>query len=146
MRIGMGKFIFVMGGVMSGVGKGVTAASIGKVLQSRGYRVTAIKMDPYINVDAGTMNPTEHGEVFVTEDGDETDQDIGNYERFLDTNILRVNYMTTGRVYQAVIQRERNLEYDGKCVEVVPHIPEEVIRRIKRAASKARADIKIGRA
>ena len=128
---------------MSGVGKGVTAASIGKVLQSRGYQVTAIKMDPYINVDAGTMNPTEHGEVFVTEDGDETDQDIGNYERFLDTNIMRVNYMTTGRVYQAVIQRERNLEYGGKCVEVVPHIPEEVIRRIKRAASKARADITI---
>src|SRR3989338_5105813 len=137
------KFIFVMGGVMSGVGKGVTAASIGKILQSRGYNATAIKIDPYINVDAGTMNPTEHGEVFVTEDGDETDQDIGNYERFLDINIYRANYLFRSRVYQAVIQRERNLEYDGKCVEVVPHIPEEVIRRIKRAASKARADITI---
>jgi len=128
---------------MSGVGKGVTSASIGKVLQSRGYNVTAIKIDPYINVDAGTMNPTEHGEVFVTEDGDETDQDIGNYERFLDVNILRVNYMTTGRVYLSVIQRERNLEYNGKCVEVVPHIPEEVINRIKRAANKSKADITI---
>lgn len=139
----MSKFIFVMGGVMSGVGKGVTSASIGKILQSRGYKVTAIKIDPYINVDAGTMNPTEHGEVFVTEDGDETDQDIGNYERFLDINILRDNYMTTGRVYQTVIQRERNLGYGGKCVEVVPHIPEEVIRRIKRAAAKAKADVTI---
>ncbi len=132
-----------MGGVMSGVGKGVTTSSIGKILQSRGYKVTAIKIDPYINVDAGTMNPTEHGEVFVTDDGDETDQDIGNYERFLNTNILRANYMSTGRVYQAVIQRERNLEYGGKCVEVVPHIPEEVISRIKKAASKAKADITI---
>lgn len=132
-----------MGGVMSGVGKGVTSASIGKILQARGYKVTAIKIDPYINVDAGTMNPTEHGEVFVTEDGDETDQDIGNYERFLNENILRDNYMTTGRVYQSVIQRERNLEYGGKCVEVVPHIPLEVIGRIKKAASRSRADITI---
>ena len=139
----MSKFIFVMGGVMSGVGKGVTSASIGKILQSRGYKVTAIKIDPYVNVDAGTMNPTEHGEVFVTEDGDETDQDVGNYERFLNVDILRDNYMTTGRVYQSVICRERNLEYGGKCVEVVPHIPEEVIRRIKKAASKAKADITI---
>lgn len=139
----MSKFIFVMGGVMSGVGKGVTSASIGKILQARGFKVTAMKIDPYINVDAGTMNPTEHGEVFVTEDGDETDQDIGNYERYLNCDILRENYMTTGRVYQSVIQRERNLEYGGKCVEVVPHIPEEVIRRIKNAAAKAKADITI---
>ncbi|MBI3291020.1 hypothetical protein HYZ76_01930 [Candidatus Falkowbacteria bacterium] len=139
----MSKFIFVMGGVMSGVGKGIAAASIGKVLQSRGYKVTAIKIDPYINVDAGTMNPTEHGEVFVTEDGDETDQDVGNYERFLDINILRDNYMTTGRVYQTVIERERNLYYKGKCVEVVPHIPEEVIGRIKKAAQKAKAEVTI---
>ncbi|OGY47216.1 MAG: CTP synthase [Candidatus Buchananbacteria bacterium RIFCSPHIGHO2_02_FULL_38_8] len=137
------KFIFVMGGVMSGVGKGVTAASIGKILQSRGYNATAIKIDPYINVDAGTMNPTEHGEVFVTEDGDETDQDIGNYERFLDINIYRANYLTTGRIYQSVIQRERNLEYGGKCVEVVPHIPQEVIDRIRKAAVKSKADITI---
>jgi CTP synthase len=139
----MAKYIFVMGGVMSGVGKGVTSASIGKVLQSRGYSVTAMKIDPYINVDAGTMNPVEHGEVFVTNDGDETDQDLGNYERFLNIDIARDNYMTTGRVYQSVIQRERNLEYDGKCVEVVPHIPLEVIGRIKRAATKSRADFVI---
>ena len=132
-----------MGGVMSGVGKGVTSASIGKILQARGYKVTALKIDPYVNIDAGTMNPVEHGEVFVTEDGDETDQDIGNYERFLNVDILRDNYMTTGRVYQSVIQRERNLEYGGKCVEVVPHIPEEVIRRIRKAAQKAKADITI---
>ena len=139
----MPKYIFVFGGVMSGVGKGVASASIGKILQARGYRVTAIKIDPYVNVDAGTMNPTEHGEVFVTEDGDETDQDVGNYERFLNVNLPRDNYMPTGRVYQSVINRERNLEYGGKCVEVVPHIPEEVIRRIRRATSKAKAEITI---
>src|SRR3990167_1070899 len=123
----MSKYIFVVGGVMSGVGKGTACASIGKILQSKGLRVTALKIDPYINVDAGTMNPIEHGEVFVTDDGDETDQDIGTYERFLDTTINSLNYMTTGRVYQSVIERERNLEYGGKCVEVVPHVPEEVI-------------------
>lgn len=137
------KFIFVVGGVMSGVGKGVASASIGRVLQSKGYKVTAIKIDPYINVDAGTMNPTEHGEVFVTDDGDETDQDVGNYERFLDENILSTNYMTTGRVYLSVIQRERNLEYGGRCVEVVPHVPEEVINRIKKATELAKADFTI---
>ncbi len=136
----MAKFIFVCGGVMSGIGKGVATASMGRILKSRGYRVTAAKIDPYINVDAGTMNPIEHGEVFVTEDGLECDQDIGNYERFLDENIPRDNYMTTGAVYKAVIERERNLEYDGKCVEVVPHIPEEVISRLDRAAKKAKAE------
>ena len=135
------KYIFVVGGVISGVGKGITCASIGRILISKGYKVSAIKIDPYINVDAGTMNPVEHGEVFVTEDGDETDQDIGNYERFLNKNIGRDNYMTTGRVYQTVINRERNLEYGGKCVEVVPHIPAEVTRRIKLAAEKDGAEI-----
>ena len=134
------KYIFVVGGVMSGVGKGITTASISKILQSKGFTVTAVKIDPYINVDAGTMNPTVHGEVFVTVDGDETDQDIGNYERFLNQNITRVNYMTTGRVYQTVINKERNLEYKGKNVEVVPDIPNEVIRRIKRAAKVNKAD------
>ncbi len=134
------KYIFVAGGVMSGVGKGIATASIGKVLQSKGFSVTAIKIDPYINVDAGTMNPVEHGEVFVTDDGIETDQDIGNYERFLDVDILSDNYMTTGRVYESVIHRERNLEYGGKCVEVVPHIPLEVIGRIKKAAKNSKAD------
>jgi len=137
------KYIFVVGGVMSGVGKGITAAAIGRILQSKGYNVSAIKVDPYINVDAGTMNPIEHGEVFVTEDGDETDQDIGNYERFLNKNIYKENYMTTGRVYQSVIQRERNLEYDGKCVEVVPHIPMEIRDRITKAVKKTNAEIMI---
>ena len=136
----MAKYIFVTGGVMSGIGKGIVVASIGKILQSKGFEVTAIKIDPYINVDAGTMNPIEHGEVFVTEDGMETDQDIGNYERFLDRTIMADNYMTTGKVYETVIHRERNLEYDGKCVEVVPHIPEEVNRRIYRAARQTKAD------
>jgi len=125
---------------MSGVGKGVATASIGKILQSRGFRVTALKIDPYINIDAGTMNPLEHGEVFVTYDGDECDQDIGNYERFLNQNIYKNNYLTTGRVYETVIHKERNLEYDGRCVEVVPDIPNEVISKIKKAAKKAKAD------
>ena len=134
------KYIFVAGGVMSGIGKGIATASIGRILKSKGYKVTAIKIDPYINVDAGTMNPIEHGETFVTEDGTECDQDVGNYERFLDENIYDDNYMTTGKVYQTVINRERNLEYGGKCVEVVPDIPNEVIARIERAGKKAKAD------
>lgn len=137
------KYIFVVGGVMSGVGKGVAAASIGRLLIGKGFRVSALKIDPYINVDAGTMNPIEHGEVFVTEDGDETDQDIGNYERFLNTNIYKENYMTTGRVYQSVIERERNLGYGGKCVEVVPHIPLEIKDRIEKAVDKSKAEIMI---
>jgi len=112
-------------------------ASISRILKSKGFKVTAVKIDPYINVDAGTMNPIEHGEIFVTDDGDECDQDIGNYERFLDENMSRANYITTGRVYQAVINRERNLEYGGRCVEVVPDIPNEVISRIQKAAKKA---------
>lgn len=136
----MTRYIFIAGGVMSGIGKGVATASIGRILKSKGFRVTAIKIDPYINVDAGTMNPVEHGEVFVTEDGCECDQDVGNYERFLDENIYDANYMTTGRVYQAVINRERNLEYNGKCVEVVPDIPNEVIDRIKSAGKKTKSD------
>ncbi len=136
----MTRYIFVCGGVMSGIGKGVATASIARILKSRGFRVSAVKIDPYVNVDAGTMNPIEHGEVFVTEDGMECDQDVGNYERFLDENIPRENYMTTGAVYLSVIERERNLGYGGKCVEVVPHIPQEVIRRLERAARKARAD------
>lgn len=137
------KYIFVIGGVLSGVGKGITAASIGRILINRGIAVSAIKIDPYINVDAGTMNPVEHGEVFVTDDGDETDQDIGNYERFLDTNINSLNYMTTGRVYLSVIQKERAMKYKGKCVEVVPHIPLEVVERIKRAAETDKAQVMI---
>src|SRR3989338_528459 len=137
------KYIFVVGGVISGVGKGITASSIGLILKNRGLVVTSVKIDPYVNVDAGTMNPTEHGEVFVLSDGDETDQDMGNYERFLDVNLTRVNYMTTGRVYKTLIERERNLEYKGKCVEVVPHIPLEVISRIRQAGKNTKADVVI---
>jgi CTP synthase len=135
------KYVFVVGGVMSGVGKGTSSAALGLTLKAKGYSVTAIKIDPYVNIDAGTMNPVEHGEVFVTIDGDETDQDIGTYERFLEVDITSANYMTTGRVYRSVIDRERNLEYGGKCVEVVPDVPEEIIRRIKNAAELAKADI-----
>jgi CTP synthase len=135
------KYIFVIGGVISGVGKGVASSSIGRILASRGRKVTSIKIDPYINIDAGTMNPTEHGEVFVLDDGDETDQDMGNYERFLNVNLSSSNYMTTGRVYRSVIDKERNLEYGGKCVEVVPHIPLEVIRRIEKARDENKADV-----
>ena len=135
------KYIFVIGGVLSGVGKGVTVASIGRILKNRGLNVTAMKIDPYVNVDAGTMNPVEHGEVFVTDDKDETDQDIGNYERFLDTTITSLNYMTTGRVYKSVIEKERSMYYKGKCVQVVPHIPLEIISRIKKVADESKAEV-----
>ena len=128
---------------MSGVGKGVAAASIGKIFQSKGFSVTAIKIDPYVNLDAGTMNPTEHGEVFVLDDGMECDQDLGNYERFLNCNLSGANYMTTGSIYQAVITRERNLGYEGRCVEVVPHICLEVLSKIDKAAAKSKANIAI---
>lgn len=134
------KYIFVAGGVMSGIGKGIATASIGRILKSKGFKVTALKIDPYINVDAGTMNPVEHGEVFVTEDGTECDQDVGNYERFLDENIYKDNYMTTGSVYLSVINKERNLGYKGECVSVVPGIPNQVIETIVKAGKKAKAD------
>ncbi len=137
------KYIFVVGGVLSGVGKGIAVGSIGRILIDRGLRVSAMKIDPYINVDAGTMNPVEHGEVFVTEDGDETDQDIGNYERFLNTDVTSLNYMTTGRVYLSVIQKERGMKYKGHCVQVVPHIPLEVVDRIKKAADHSQAEVMI---
>ncbi|PID52463.1 MAG: CTP synthetase [Candidatus Moraniibacteriota bacterium] len=137
------KYIFVVGGVMSGVGKGITTSAIAKIIQSRGYSVTALKVDPYINVDAGTMNPTEHGEVFVLNDGYETDQDMGNYERFLGTTLTSGNYMTTGSVYQSVIEKERRGGYKGKCVEVVPHIPLEIISRIEKAGKNENAEIVI---
>lgn len=139
----MAKYIFIVGGVISGLGKGITAASVGRLLIGRGLKVTNIKIDAYVNVDAGTMNPTEHGEVFVTDDGIETDQDIGNYERFLSRSLSRANYATTGQIFGAVIQKERNLEYKGKCVEVVPHIPYEIIRRIENAAKTDDADVAV---
>jgi len=135
------KYIFIVGGVMSGVGKGIASSSIATVLQAQNLKVTAMKIDPYINVDAGTMNPTEHGECFVLESGLETDQDMGNYERFLNVDLPAINYMTTGSVYQTVIKKERNLEYKGRNVEVVPDIPLEVIRRIKEAGIVAGADV-----
>jgi len=130
-----------VGGVMSGVGKGVATASIGKILQAKGFRITAVKIDPYVNVDAGTMNPTEHGEVFVLDDGWECDQDLGNYERFLDKNFSQANCLTTGKVYLSVINKERALSYGGKCVEVVPHIPLQIIEDINAAAKKDKAEI-----
>lgn len=135
------KYIFVVGGVISGVGKGISVSSIGLILKSKGYNVSAIKIDPYVNIDAGTMNPTEHGEVFVLADGDECDQDMGNYERFLNVNLTRTNYMTTGRVYKSVIDNERALKYKGKTVQVIPHIPEEVLRRIKKVSNDTKADV-----
>jgi CTP synthase len=134
------KFIVITGGVISGLGKGTATASIGALLQASGFRVSIIKIDPYINIDAGTMRPTEHGEVFVTHDGGETDQDLGIYERFLGKPLNSINSITTGQVYQKVIEKERNLEFDGKCVEVIPHIPEEVERRIKDVAEKTDSD------
>lgn len=137
------KYVFVVGGVMSGVGKGVTTASIATILESAGYTVSPIKVDPYLNVDAGTMNPTEHGEVFVLDSGLETDQDMGNYERFLGRSLPAVNYMTNGMVFQHVINKERALEYDGKCVEPTYHITEEIIRRITASSEETEADITI---
>ncbi len=126
------KYIVVAGGVMSGVGKGVTTASIGKILQEHGYTVTAIKIDPYLNYDAGTLRPTEHGEVWVTDDGGEIDQDLGTYERFLDIDIPKRNNLTTGQVYKAVIDRERKGEYLGQTVQFIPHIIDEIKDRIKK--------------
>ncbi len=137
------KYIFVSGGVISGIGKGVATASIALKIGSAGFKVAPLKIDPYLNVDAGTMNPIHHGEVFVLDDGSETDQDLGNYERFLDEPLNKTNYATSGQVYLSVIQRERSLGYDGDCVEAVPHIPEEIIRRIDEAGKSKKADIAV---
>jgi len=137
------KYIFVVGGVMSSVGKGITAASIGKILQSRGYRVTNLKADMYVNIDAGTIRPAEHGEVFIGEDGIEADQDLGNYERFTNQVSTRDNYITTGQIYAEVIKRERNLEYGGEDVEVYPDIPKEIIRRIEVCQKKNQSEVTI---
>ncbi len=134
------KYIFVFGGVMSGIGKGIAASSIAKIIQAHKYSVTSIKIDPYVNVDAGTMNPTEHGEVFVLSNGLETDQDMGNYERFLNVKLPGSNYMTTGSVYWKVINNERNLKYKGKCVQIIPHVTNEVIKNIRGASVKNKAD------
>ena len=137
----MPKYIFVTGGVMSGLGKGVTTASVAKLLKLSGLKVTCIKIDPYLNVDAGTMNPLIHGEVFVTDDGGETDMDIGTYERFLDQNLSRRHNITTGQIYKAVIEAERRGDYLGKCVQIIPHITDEIKRRIKQVVEEDGADI-----
>ena len=137
----MAKFIFVTGGVLSSVGKGIVTSSIGKMLQVRGFTVTAIKIDPYVNVDAGTMNPYIHGEVFVTDDGGETDLDLGWYERFLDLNLPKENNITTGQIYQTVIEKERRGDYLGRCVQIVPHITDEIKRRIRRVAQRSGVDV-----
>jgi CTP synthase len=126
------KFVFVTGGVMSSLGKGLTASSLGRLLKSRGLRVTMCKLDPYINVDPGTMNPFEHGEVFVTEDGGETDLDLGHYERFIDENLHKDSNATTGQIYSSVIAKERRGDYLGKTVQVIPHITDEIKERIRR--------------
>ncbi len=137
------KYIFVVGGVMSAVGKGIATASIGKLLTARGLSVNLVKIDPYLNVDAGTMNPIEHGECFVLDSGLETDQDMGNYERFLGRDLGPDDYMTSGMVYRSVLEKERNLEYGGKCVETIPHVRDEVIARLERAAEKSGSDVSV---
>src|SRR5437773_922379 len=137
------RFIFVTGGVVSSLGKGIAAASIGRLLVSRGFRVQLQKFDPYINVDPGTMSPFQHGEVFVTEDGAETDLDLGHYERFTDENLTRVSNITTGAIYEAVIRRERRGDFLGATVQVIPHVTEEIKARIRRAAASSNADLVI---
>jgi len=137
------KYIFVTGGVVSSVGKGTVAASIGKILQSMGYNVDFLKIDPYVNVDAGTLNPYSHGEVFVTDDGGETDLDLGWYERFLDIPMSRLNNLTTGQVFQEVIRRERAGEYLGQCVQIVTHVTDEIKRRVRLVGERRGADIVI---
>ena len=132
----MAKHIFVTGGVASSLGKGLTAASLGRLLKSRGLRVTMQKLDPYINIDPGTMNPYEHGEVFVTEDGGESDLDLGHYERFIDESLTRDSNATTGSIYQSVIAKERRGEYLGKTVQVIPHITNEIKLRIHKLATE----------
>jgi CTP synthase len=135
------KFIFVTGGVLSSVGKGIVTSSIGKMLQMRGFSITAIKIDPYVNVDAGTMNPYIHGEVYVTDDGGETDLDLGWYERFMDLNLTKDNNITTGQIYQAVINKERRGDFLGRCVQIVPHITNEIKHRIRLVANKEKVDV-----
>ena len=137
------KYIFVTGGVASSLGKGLTAASLGRLLKSRGLRVTMQKLDPYINVDPGTMSPFQHGEVFVTDDGAETDLDLGHYERFIDENLHRESNVTTGAIYQAVIAKERRGDYLGDTVQVIPHITNEIKDRILRVGQAAKADVVI---
>ena len=139
----MAKFVFITGGVVSSIGKGIVAASLGRLLKSRDYSVSILKLDPYINVDPGTMSPFQHGEVFVTDDGAETDLDLGHYERFTDTSMSRLNSVTTGSIYQAVINKERRGDYQGGTVQVIPHITNEIKERIHRVANNTGSDVVI---
>ncbi|MDQ2099012.1 MAG: CTP synthase [Tychonema bourrellyi B0820] len=139
----MSKFVFVTGGVVSSIGKGIVASSLGRLLKSRDYSVSILKLDPYINVDPGTLSPFQHGEVFVTQDGAETDLDLGHYERFTDTSMSRLNSVTTGSIYQAVINKERRGEYQGSTVQVIPHITNEIKDRIHRVAKDTNPDVVI---
>ncbi|MBT7820205.1 MAG: CTP synthase, partial [Chloroflexi bacterium] len=135
------KYVFVTGGVLSSVGKGVTAAALGRLLIERGYKVSVQKLDPYINVDPGTMSPYQHGEVFVLDDGSETDLDLGHYERFLDINLTKVCNVTTGQVYADVIAKERRGDYLGGTIQVIPHITNEIKKRIGMVAKTTGAEI-----
>src|SRR4051812_3681094 len=139
----MPKYIFVTGGVVSSVGKGITTASIGRLVKARALRVAIMKLDPYLNVDPGTMSPYQHGEVFVTEDGAETDLDLGHYERFIDENLSRASNVTTGQVYSAVIAKERRGDYLGGTIQVIPHITNEIKSRVKLASRQHQSDIVI---
>ena len=139
----MTKFIFITGGVVSSLGKGITAASLGCLLKSRGVSVSILKLDPYINVDPGTMSPYQHGEVFVTDDGAETDLDLGHYERFIDENLSKSNNVTTGKIYWSVITKERKGDFLGGTVQVIPHITNEIKERIHRVAKESQADVVI---
>lgn len=137
------KYIFITGGVVSGLGKGITAASLGRLLKARGYNITIQKFDPYINFDPGTMSPFQHGEVFVTDDGAETDLDLGHYERFTDENLSKNSNVTTGKVYWSVISKEREGAYLGRTVQVIPHITNEIKERIYRVGKDGKTDIVI---
>lgn len=139
----MTKYIFVTGGVVSSLGKGITAASLGRLLKNRGLKVTIQKFDPYINVDPGTMSPYQHGEVFVTDDGAETDLDLGHYERFIDINLSKNSNVTTGKIYSSVISKERRGEYLGGTVQVIPHITNEIKERVFRAGRETGSDVVI---
>ena len=139
----MTKYVFVTGGVVSGLGKGITAASLGRLLKSRGLKVAAQKLDPYINVDPGTMSPYQHGEVYVTEDGSETDLDLGHYERFIDEDLNRYSNLTTGKVYWNVLNKERRGEYLGQTVQIIPHITQEIKDFIYHVGAETNADVVI---
>lgn len=137
----MSKFVFVTGGVVSSLGKGITVASLGRLLKSRGLKVSALKFDPYLNVDPGTMSPFQHGEIFVTEDGGECDLDLGHYERFIDTNLTKESNITSGKIYWSILSKERKGGYDGGTVQVIPHVTNEIKDRIWSLAERSEADV-----